>query len=118
MPVQVTKVGRDWAQVKGVRYERISLATLSPDCKGHTPQGRCWLSLEALKDHRQLDRTWNLFRAAVSNTYYCPAGVTVDSITRAAEQLGIPLTLECPAKDRTSTKTAFVSCRLSDWRTP
>lgn len=85
--VEVTKVGRKWAELDGGRY-RADLQTGQIDGGEYLSPGRLYPSREAYQAELALDKGWFDLRHAV-NRHSAPAGVTLERIAEARKLLGL-----------------------------
>ncbi len=89
MFVQVTKVGRKWAEIS-LRGYRISLNKLIIDGGGYTSPGRCYLTKEEHEAEVKLHAAWARLRSFMDRKHNPPDGVTIENIEAAIQVLGLP----------------------------
>lgn len=86
--VTVKQVGRKWAEVWGGSLCRARLAVDTLEVHGPAcVLGQCFLSEQALHEHRAVARNWNHLRGSLSGKP--PAGLTEDALYEAMRLLGI-----------------------------
>jgi len=87
--VTVSKVGRVWFYLEGVRYLRYCLETMQEDAGKYTSYCRCYLSKEEYRTSLERDRVWGLFRKETQYWHSPPKSVSLEDIYDVCRILGI-----------------------------
>lgn len=83
--VEVTKVGRKWAQLSN--GHRIDVETMRVDGGGYTSPGRCWVSREDYEREVLRNQAWRALRDAIGA--FVPNGVSLEDIAAARALLKV-----------------------------
>ena len=78
LEVEVTKVGRKWADISN-RY-RVNVQTLETIGKGYSSPGKCYLSKNEYLSEAKTIEAWLSLHGKLSRTYTPPHGVTIETI--------------------------------------
>src|SRR5262245_29230513 len=82
--VQVTKVGRVWAQTN--KQLRIKIETGRTDCY---PYGRAWRSEQEWRDHERRACAWSLIKDYAYRCYQMPEHLSQDDLDQIVKLLRI-----------------------------
>lgn len=87
--VEVTKVGRKWADLS-YGHNRLNIETLALDAGGYVSPGRCYLSEQEYREGLALSAALFRFKRDVSELRASADQITVENIRHVRNLLGMP----------------------------